>query len=152
MTDIMQGTVTVSIPEGITIPERAGTLSPDEVQRLPRARHGVGLTCEATADAMAKNADRLCPHNVDANSLIEKGKMAEAIDRVIVDTENALTKLKQANLILDADAHEALRKVLAFVRGQEKFDPRITDLVPALESYFSSDRPKGDSSNQQDAS
>jgi hypothetical protein len=65
------------------------------------------------------------------------GRMAEQIDTVIVDTEAILVKMKQANTLLDVAAHEELRKVLAFIRSQEKFDPRITDLVPHLIDYFS---------------
>ena len=144
MTQINQGTVTINISDDITIPARAGTLSPEEVLRIPKARRGIGLACESTADAMIKNPERICPHNVDVATLAEKGRVAEAIDNVIVDTEAALIKLKQANLLLDAEAHEALRKVLSFVRSQEKFDPRLVDLVPALITYFAQDHDKNE--------
>ena len=39
-------------------------------------------------------------------------------------------------LELDADAHVMLRKCLAYVRAQEKFDAQLAALVPQLESYF----------------
>ena len=144
MAEMIQGTVAITIPDNIDIPEEAGQLSPKEVIRIPKSRKGLGIVCEATTDAMQKNPERLRPPNVDAAILSEKGRMAEAIDQVIVDIEAILVKLKQANLLLDADAHTDLRKVLAFVRSQEKFDPRLTDLVPALISYFSHDKPDQD--------
>jgi hypothetical protein len=132
--------VTVNIPEGIEIPQRAGKLSQAEMQRLPKARKGVGVACEITADAIRKNPARLKPNNVDPDRLEALGRMAEQIDGVIVDTETLLVRLRQANTLLDAEAHESLRRVLAFIRGESKFDPRIKDLVPHLLAYFSKER------------
>ena len=86
---------------------------------------------------MDKDPERLAPHGVDKVRLTKLGEMAENIDNVIVDVEAITVRLKQANLLIDAEAHEELRKVLAFVRSQEKFDARILDLVPQLISYFS---------------
>jgi hypothetical protein len=110
------------------------------MRRLPEARRGVGVACETTADAIRKNPDRLKPHNVAADRLAEIGRMAEQIDTVIVDTEAALIRLKQANTLIDAEAHESLRRVLGFVRAEEKFDARLTDLVPHLIAYFANER------------
>ncbi len=140
MTTMTQGTVTVTLPDTLEIPEKAGSMSRQEMQRVPKARHGVGAVCEATADAMLKNPDRLAPFNVDPARLASQGRMSEEIDNVVVDTEVILVKMKQAGTLIDAAAHEELRKVLAFVRGQEKFDPRVVDLVPHLIEYFSTTR------------
>ena len=46
-------------------------------------------------------------------------------------------RVSQAELLARAEAHNALRRVLTFVRGQEKFDPRVIDLVPEVIEYFS---------------
>jgi hypothetical protein len=81
-------------------------------------------------------------HTPPSIKLASAGRMAEEIDRVIVDVEAVLGVLKRANLILDARAHDELRKVLAFVRGQQKFDARIVDLVPHLLAYFSNEPPQ----------
>ena len=40
MAEITQGSVTISIPEGIEIPEKAGSLSTAELRRLPKAGRG----------------------------------------------------------------------------------------------------------------
>ena len=140
MTEMKQGNVTISIPDSIEIPDKAGEMSPEEVRRLPKARHGIGLTSGATAEAMDKDPERLAPHGVDKVRLAKLGEMAENIDNVIVDVEAITVRLKQANLLIDAEAHEELRKVLAFVRSQEKFDARILDLVPQLITYFSKNK------------
>lgn len=136
MTEMTQGNVTISIPDSIEIPDKAGEMSPEEVRRLPKARRGVGPACNATTEAMNKDPERLAPHGVDKDRLATLGKMAEDIDNVLVDIEAITVRLKQTNLLIDAEAHEELRKVLAFVRSQEKFDARILDLVPQLISYF----------------
>jgi hypothetical protein len=144
MAELRQGDVTVTIPDHITIPPKAGSLSPDDSQRLTKARKGVGLTCESTAEVMKKNPERLAVPQVTPDSLAASGRVAEDIDGVIGDVETLLLILKQANSLLDAEAHNNLRRVLAFVRGQEKFDPHLADLVPALIAYFSRERPKPD--------
>jgi hypothetical protein len=141
MTVETQGTVSVTISDDITWPEKAGGLSIDEVRRLTKPRRGLTLACIATADAMQKNPERLKPHNVAADKLAKLGDSVEKISMTLVDIDAVTAKMKQAGLILEVEAHDELRKVLAFVRSQIKFDPRITDLVPHLMEYFSNDRP-----------
>jgi hypothetical protein len=136
--DLTHGTVTVSYPAHIDIPANAGKLSPDEVNKIPKARRGVGLACEKTAEALAKAPS--VKTDVDSAALVEAGTMAEDIDVVIADVENVLVVLKQANNLLDANAHEMLRKVLAAVRAAEKFDPRVVDVFPHLIAYFAHKR------------
>ena len=140
MADLKQGTVTVSIPDHITISDRAGNLTVLEAQRMARARRGLGLATEKTSEAMKKNPDRLAVPNLDPDHLAAQGKVAEDIDVVINDLETLLSVLKQANLLLDHEAHQSMRRALAFVRAQEKFDPRLADLVPHLIAYFSTTR------------
>jgi len=106
------------------------------MQRVVKARRGVGITCDATATAMEKDPQRLAVPGVDPAELRSAGKVAEDIDWVITDLEVILGRLKQANMLLDADAHVMLRKCLAYVRAQEKFDAQLAALVPQLESYF----------------
>ena len=136
MPELKQGTVSVLIPDHITVPDQAGELSTKEVQRLEKARRGVGLTCDMTAAAIEKNPDRLAVPGIDPAKLRAAGKVAEDIDLVITDIEVILSQLKQANLILDAEANLQLRRCLAHVRSQEKFDPQLAALVPQLEAYF----------------
>lgn len=143
MGKLKQGTVTVVYPDSISLPEKAGKLSADEVARVEKARRGVGLTCEKTAEALKKYKDRVKGSDVDPAKLEEAGAMAEDIDVTIADVEHALMVLKQANILLDGDAHRMLRKVLAAVRSAEKFDPKVTELFPHLIGYFASNRGAG---------
>ncbi len=137
MSEFTQGSVTVHMPDELTLPEKAGRLSVTEVRRLPKARKNVIFVCEAVAAAMRKNPDRLCPHGVTADDLETSGRMVELMNSLVTDLETTMRVISQSDLLLGAEAHEMLRKVLAFVRSQETFDPRLTDLVPDLIDYFS---------------
>lgn len=140
MAEIQHGHVTVVVPDDVDLPGKAGQMSPTEVQRLPKARKGVGLTCLMTAEALVRHGDRINVSGVDAETLQKAARGAEAYDAAITDLEAVLVRLKQANLIHEAEAHEALRRVLAAVRAQEKFDPRAADVVPELVAYFANSR------------
>ena len=142
MATITEGNVSVVVPEHISIPVEAGTLSKDQVRRLIKARRGVGLACGATAQAMRTYPDRLAVAGVSPDALDAAGRSAEDIDLVITNLEIVLTTLKQANLLLDAQAHELARRVLATVRATEKFDETVVDLVPQLIAYFANERPE----------
>lgn len=136
MPQIQHGHVTVTIGDGIEMPAKAGQLSPIEMQRMGKPRKGVELVCQVVADVVERHGDRLSVPGVDAAGLREAARRSGALDPVITDLEALLVVVKQANLLFDVEAHEQLRRVLAAVRAQEKFDPRITDLVPDLVAYF----------------
>lgn len=142
MADVKQGSVTVVIPDHIAIPAQAGELTSKDVQRLQKARRGIGLTCDATAAAMDKDPKRLAIAGVESALLRAAGRSAEDLDLVITDLEVILARLKQANLLLEEEAHVMLRRCLAHVRSQEKFDPGIGTLVPQLETYFARATPE----------
>lgn len=139
MAEFKQGSVTVTYNDKLKIPAEAGSLSPKQVRDLPKARRGVGLACSMTAEAMRKHPDKLAADGVTPDALTTAGEMAESVDGVIAELESALTYFKQANNILDAEAHTALRRVLAHVRAKEKFDARLADLVPHLVAYFANE-------------
>jgi hypothetical protein len=136
VTQLTYGGVTVTISEEISVPENAGSLTADEVLRLPKPRRGLGLACETTADAMEKAPEKFAIPNLTAADLRKQGKMADDIDKVIIELEYLTYRMKQANKLLDAQAYESLRRVLTFVRGQEKFDPGLAARVPNLIAYF----------------
>jgi hypothetical protein len=141
MAELKHGTITVMIPDHIPLPENAGSLTSVELARLEKPRRGLGLACQKTAEAIRKHPGKLAACGVDPDLLDAKGAAAEDIDSVINDLEVVLAKLKQGNALLDVDANKELRKVLAFIRAQEKFDPSIPSLVPVLIDYFSNTRP-----------
>ena len=140
--DLKQGFVSVAIPDHIVLPAEAGELTSKDMQRLEKARQGVGLTCDATATAIEKDPQRLAVPGVDPAKLRAAGKVAEDIDLVITDLEVILARLKQGNILLDAAANLMLRKCLAHVRSQEKFDAQLASLVPQLEAYFANTPPE----------
>ncbi len=137
MAQIEHGTVSVTIDDSLTLPERAGNMSPDEVRRLPKARHGIGLVGTLTADALSKaGPDFILPAGVTPDSLRAACKQSEDIDQVAVDLEVILQRVKQANLIFDADAWEMLRKINDQVKAQAKYQPELETVFSALREFM----------------
>jgi hypothetical protein len=66
---IHEGTVTVRLPEGIEVPEKAGNLSDDEVRRLVKVRRGGGLTAMRTATEMDSAGEELTVPKVKSADL-----------------------------------------------------------------------------------
>ena len=137
MTEINVGTVTIILPEGMTLDPRAGKLTKAEKYGVPKARKGLGLACDQTAAAMEKANGALVVPNVTAGGLRQKGALAENIDQVIEDTKIALEIMRQANLLADADAFTELRKVNQQVKAQSQFNPSLKDRFAAVIDYFS---------------
>lgn len=141
MADYEKGNVHINFPEGFTLDERAGTLDVKEVQRLEKARDGLAEACAKSATGMRDNDGRIAVPQLTADELAAKGQATFNIGNTVANLETALRVFKQQQLITEADAHEALRRVLAAVRAAEKFDPRITDAFPDLIKYFDNASP-----------
>ncbi|MDI1444136.1 hypothetical protein [Polyangium sp. 6x1] len=138
MAEIKHGSVSVSIPDSLKPPSNAGTLSADEVKRLPKAPRGIGLVGTHTADAINKAGDKLTlPKGVTADALLAACERADAIDQVIIDLEVVLTTLKQANLLFDAEAWELLRKVNGQLKEQMKYNPELGPIFRVLIDFMS---------------
>ena len=147
MTEVNVGTVTIILPEGMTLDERAGKLSSDDKRALPKARKGVGLACDQTAAALEKSDGALPVPGVTAETLRAAGELAENIDQVIEDMTVALEIIKQGNLIADAEAFTQLRKVNQQVKAQSQFDPSLAERFQAVTTYFSSSKRSTGSGN-----
>jgi len=142
MLEIQHGTVSVSIPDEFAMPAQAGSLSPDDVRRIAKAPRGLGLACDAAADVLEKSGAKFVPPTgVTPTSLRALGKRAEGIDQVIVDLEVVLNKLKQANLLFDADAWEQIRKLNDQVKAQGKHDPEVMVMFKPVLDFFARARP-----------
>jgi hypothetical protein len=138
MAEIKYGSVAVSVPDTLKPPTNAGTLSPDEVRRLPKPPRGIGLVGAHTADAINKAANKLTlPAGVTADALAAACARADGIDQVIIDLEVVLTTLKQANLLFDAEAWELLRRVNGQVKEQMKFAPELEPMFRVLLDFMS---------------
>ncbi len=147
MAELIHGTVTIVLPDGVELPADAGHLSPADKRKLPKARKGIGLACSLAAAELEKSDGTFSVPNVDPAALRAAGILAEKMDEIIEDVEVSLETLCQANLIDDADAFNMLRKVNDQVKSQSKFDPSIATRFTAVTEYFaSSGRPSGDSS------
>lgn len=137
MADVQHGTVTVKIADEFAPPPEAGNLGPEEVRRIAKAPRGIGLICDAAADAVEKAGTRFSPPSgVTPASLRTAGKRAEGIDQVILDLEVVLNRLKQANLLFDAEAWEEIRKMNDQVKAQGKHDPEILVMFKPVLDFF----------------
>src|SRR5688572_20796365 len=104
MAEIKHGTITLTIPDEFALPDQAGKMKPEDVARLPKAPRGVGLACTYAADAITKAAGKFTPPpGVTEAGLLAAAHRADGIDQVIVDLEVALARVKQANLLFDAE-------------------------------------------------
>ena len=134
---LTHGSVTVSIPAHLEPPAKAGKLSPDEVRRIPRTPHGIGLISDQVAGAITKaGSDFDPPRGVTSESLRAKGARAEDIDAVILDVEVILNQLKQANLLFDAEAWAELRKVNDQVKAQSKSNKQLLTIFKPLLDFL----------------
>jgi hypothetical protein len=137
MAKIKHGTIVLSIPDELTPPDKAGKMKPEEVSRIPKAPHGLGLACARAADAITKAGDAFTlPTGITIEGLIAAGKRAEDIDQVIQDVEVILATLKQANLLFDAEAYTQLRKVNDQVKAQAKHAPALTRIFKQVVDFF----------------
>jgi ABC-type transporter Mla subunit MlaD len=138
MAEIKHGTVAVTIADELALPPEAGSLSPEEVSHLPKAPRGIGLAITNAADALEKAGERFtAPKGVSKAALLAAAERADGIDQVIVDLEVVLTRLKQANLLFDAQAWELLRTVNDQVRAQGKRDPELLAMFSDVLNFFS---------------
>jgi hypothetical protein len=137
MAEIKHGTITVAIPDELALPAQAGSLSAEQVAHLPRAPRGIGLACTNAADALEKAGERFtAPRGVDKAALLAAAERADGIDQVIVDLEVVLARVKQANLLFDAEAWELLRKVNDQVRAQGKHEPELLAVFSPVLNFF----------------
>lgn len=142
MAEIKFGSVTVTIPDDLQPPEKAGKMSPDEVASIPKAPKGLGLACEYAADAAEKAGDRfVMPKGVTPTTLRSSGGRSERVDSVLADMWVVIETLKQANLLFDADAWEQLRKMNDQVKAQGKHDAELLTIFEQLLKYMASKRP-----------
>jgi hypothetical protein len=142
MPEIQHGTVTVVIPDEFALPAQAGNMSPDDVRRIAKAPRGLGLVCDSAADVLEKSPTKFtAPAGVTPATLRAKGRRAEGIDQVILDLEVVMNKLKQANLLFDADAYDEVRKTNDQVKAQGKRDPEVMVMFKPVVDFFARARP-----------
>jgi hypothetical protein len=134
---ITHGTITVSVPDHLAPPEKAGKMTAEDIARIPKPRRGIGLVCEQAAEAMAKAADKFTPPpGVTADSLRDAGQRADEIDPFLIDIDVVREVLRQSNLIFDADAYEQIRKMNDQVKAQAKHNPELLTIFQNLLDYF----------------
>jgi hypothetical protein len=144
MAEVKHGSVAVTLPDSLTPPPEAGKMTPEEVQRLPKARRGIGLVGQHVADAIVKlGPSFILPAGVTAETLLAACERAEGIDQVLTDLGVIEGRLKQANLLWDAEAWQLLLKINDQVKAQLKHDPEIAKAFSFLIEFMSASARKG---------
>ncbi len=139
MAEIKHGSVTITLPEGVELPEEAGKLSPLEVQRLPKARRLPGWTCDrvaASIESLEGEDEFHPPQGVTPEALREAGRLAHALHQNINDLEVVLQRLKQAELLYGAHAHKMLCATNDQYKAQAKRRPMLRFRFEPLKVYF----------------
>lgn len=131
------GSVVVTVPEHLVPPEEAGSLSPTELSRIPKAPRAVGALCEIAADAMDRAGKSFQPPpGVTADGLRKAGARADGCDLIIHDLEVVLNRFRQANVMGDADAYKLVRQVNDQVKAQGKHSPELHRIFDRLVQSF----------------
>lgn len=140
---IKHGLVTMEVPDHLYPDKKAGTLTADQVKKMYRPRLGLGVACDAAAEAM-ENEDLgfVAPKGITPEMLRKAGVRAEGMDHLVTNVEALLEQLKQANLIADLEAFELLSQVNDQVKAQGKRNKAITTAFSGLTSYFKIGAPK----------
>jgi hypothetical protein len=144
MAEVKHGSVTVTLPDPLSPPPEAGKMTPEQVQRLPKARRGLGLLGQHVADAINKlGPSFILPAGVTVEILVAACERAEGADQVITDLDVVTTRMKQANLLWDAAAWELFLKINDQVKAQSKHDPEIAKAFAVLIEFMSASARKG---------
>lgn len=72
------------------------------------------------------------------------GQKADGIDLIIHDVEVVLNRLKQGNLLFDAEAYKLVRQVNDQVKAQSKHSPELAKIFAPLLQAFSALRGRRD--------
>jgi hypothetical protein len=137
MADVTHGTITIQIPDELALPAKAGSMSPEEVARIPKPPKGIGYVCAQTAKAIETAGERFsAPKGVTPTTLAASGARADDIDQFLVDLEVVRQMLQQGNLMFDADAWDQLRKVNDQVKAQAKHDPGLIAMFQPLIDFL----------------
>lgn len=134
---IKNGPVTIEVPDYLVPPKGAGTLSPAQVQALVKPRPGLGVVCDAAADALENDElDFQAPKGITPAILRKAGERAEGMDLIVKHLENTLEMYKQGNLIVDAEAFELISKLNDQIKVQGKRDKTVLTAFAGVTAYF----------------
>ncbi|MBL9007215.1 MAG: hypothetical protein JNJ46_23360 [Myxococcales bacterium] len=139
------GSVAVTLPDSLVPPDEAGSLSPAELARIPKAPRAVGALCESAADGIERAGKAFQPPpGITVDALRKAGQKADGIDLIIHDVEVVLNRLKQGNLLFDAEAYKLVRQVNDQVKAQSKHSPELAKIFAPLLQAFSALRGRRD--------
>jgi hypothetical protein len=126
MATVTHGMITIEVAELLALPEQAGKLSTKEMQKIPKPPRGIGRLCAQAADAIERAGETFSPPpGVTPQSLREAGERADGIDQYLIDLDFLREKVRQANLLFDADAWKQARRMNDSIKAQMRHDPAL---------------------------
>lgn len=132
------GCVTLTLPDGFVLPQKAGLLDPLEVQRIPKVPQQIGLICEHVADALELLQGKITiPQNITPASLREVGQKAIKIEQILQHLEGIAFPLRQAAMLIKAEAFEQVCQVNDVVVGYGKRNRDVWSYFGLLRNFFS---------------
>jgi hypothetical protein len=95
-----------------------------------------------TATEMESAGEELTVPKVTSAELRSRGQQADMWDEIIADLQVALRVATQANLLVDAEVFNMLRKVNNQVKAQADFDPKVKARFSTVLDYFGNTKRK----------
>jgi hypothetical protein len=138
MATITHGTTTVQIPDNLELPPQAGKLTAKEMQKIPKPPRGIGRLCVQAADAIERaGASFSPPPGVTPHVLREAGERADDIDQYLIDLDVIREKVRQGNLLFDAEAWKLARRMNDAIKAQMRHDPALVLIFQKVLEAFS---------------
>lgn len=126
MADITHGTIILTIPDLLTPPQEAGKLTSKQMQKIVKPPKGIGRVCIQAADAIDKAGARFSPPpGVTAGAILDAGMRADTIDQFVLDLDVLRERMRQAQLIFNAEAYLMARKMNRAIKAQMGFDAAV---------------------------
>ncbi len=144
MAKLTHGPVTVVFDDALTLSDKAGKLTPEDILRLPKSPAGVGLAAHLTADALTAAGDAFtAPKGVTPKSLLAAASRAEGYDSLIVALDVVRQTIQEENLLADAACWDQLRQINDMLKGQVRHHPELAAMFAPLTAFMAKSAVRG---------
>lgn len=126
MADITHGTTVLTMPDLLTPPPEAGKLTGKQLQKIAKPPKGIGRVCTQAAEAIDRAGTSFSPPpGVTADALRNAGTRADTIEQFVLDLDVLRERVRQAQLIFNAEAYMMARKMNRAIKAQMGFDAAV---------------------------
>ena len=137
MAKVTHGPVTVLLDDTLALSDKAGKLTPAEVQRIPKAPLGIGLAAQETATALTNAGDAFTPpKGITAKTLLAAGARSDGLNGILNELDVVRRMVQEENLLADAACWDQLRQINDMVKGQVKHHPELKAMFAPLSAFM----------------